>query len=89
MAIFQTIMRKKQHYIGGIVIAKTAEMMINYKNMHHTDLTPVRTIYNLLSRDDEYFDDFNFTRLFKVARYLGWNVKRRGDEYFENGIKIR
>lgn len=82
-------MYNKKYYLSASVVAKTAEALVNYKNTTPLSLTPMKDVYEMYARTVFTDNEFDFQRFFRVARCLGWNVKRKGQEYYENGVKIR
>lgn len=81
-------MKEKKYFMPSSVVANTAAALVQYKHDYPFSITPMNDLYK---RHVSAFgdDDKEFDRYFRVARALGWRVKRKGANYYENGIFIR
>ena len=71
-------------------IANITSLLIEAKRQNAFPMsTPMFDCYtDLVSRGMIQDTERERERFLRVARYLGWNVKKRGEYVYENGVNI-
>lgn len=73
------------YYVRPRIVARTAATLQAYKLSHFAERTPMFSCYkeNTAVDNDDVFLQYFFT-----ARYMGWDVRRKGNGYYENEILV-
>ena len=70
-------------------VARIAQSLTDYKNSHPTTQTPMRDMYFTNCQSGMYMDSPEFREQhLRVARYLGWSVRKNSGVVYENGVQI-
>lgn len=70
-------------------VARIAQALTIYKNAHPDTQTPMRDMYMANVQTDMYLDEPEHReKHLRVARYLGWPVRKNGGVVYENGVQI-
>lgn len=78
----------------AVVVTKRKAVMIAqsltaYKCAHPESLTPMAELYNMNVRIGAYLDTPQHREQHvRVARMMGWPVRRCINDIFENGVKV-
>lgn len=79
----------KKYYYNNCTLVNTAAALTTYKMQNPFTPTPMAECYKMMARVGAHEDSKREKHLYLVtARYLGWNIKRRGAAILENGIEI-
>lgn len=70
-------------------VARIAQALTTYKNAHPETQTPMRDMYFTYCQSGMYLDEpAHREKHLRVARYLGWPVRKNGGVVYENGVQI-
>lgn len=70
-------------------VARIAQALTTYKAAHPETQTPMRDMYIMNVQNGMQLDEPEYREQhLRVARYLGWNVRKNGGVVYENGVQI-
>lgn len=70
-------------------VARIAQALTTYKASHPETQTPMRDMYMMNVQNGMQLDEPEYREQhLRVARYLGWPVRKNGGVTYENGVQI-
>lgn len=82
-------MEKKEMVIKKSEVARIAQTLVLAKLTEQYGGTPMRaTVDAITDRGRSPQTEITREKYIRVARYLGWQVCKRGGKVYENGIEI-